>query len=119
MPAGKAPWDIGRPQPVFVKAADHIIGPILDAGCGTGENALFFAERGHKVPWRASTAVTSPGYEARRGNVLTRPSACKRLAPTRSAARRSSPLGRRYRPQLASCRLRWAVAHPGECRLRA
>jgi cyclopropane fatty-acyl-phospholipid synthase-like methyltransferase len=29
--------------------ADQINGSILDAGCGTGENALFFASRGHKV----------------------------------------------------------------------
>jgi cyclopropane fatty-acyl-phospholipid synthase-like methyltransferase len=47
--AGKAPWDIGKPQPVFIQAADQITGSILDAGCGTGDNALFFAERGHKV----------------------------------------------------------------------
>ena len=46
---GKAPWDIGRPQPVFVEAADRITGSVLDAGCGTGENALFFAQRGHKT----------------------------------------------------------------------
>lgn len=47
--AGKAPWDIGKPQPVFIQATDQITGSILDAGCGTGDNALFFAERGHKV----------------------------------------------------------------------
>jgi cyclopropane fatty-acyl-phospholipid synthase-like methyltransferase len=29
--------------------ADRITGSVLDAGCGTGENALFFANRGHKV----------------------------------------------------------------------
>jgi cyclopropane fatty-acyl-phospholipid synthase-like methyltransferase len=46
---GKAPWDIGRPQPVFVQAAEQITGSLLDAGCGTGENALFFAESGHRV----------------------------------------------------------------------
>ena len=46
---GKAPWDIGKPQPVFVEAAEQISGSVLDAGCGTGENALFFAQRGHKV----------------------------------------------------------------------
>lgn len=46
---GRPEWDIGKPQPVFVQAADQITGSILDAGCGTGENALFFAERGHKV----------------------------------------------------------------------
>src|SRR5262249_51181012 len=26
-----------------------VTGPLLDAGCGTGENALFFAARGHRV----------------------------------------------------------------------
>jgi cyclopropane fatty-acyl-phospholipid synthase-like methyltransferase len=47
--AGPAPWDIGRPQGRFVTAADRIVGPVLDAGCGTGENALFFAGRGLRV----------------------------------------------------------------------
>ena len=47
--SGKAPWDIGKPQKPFVEVADQITGSILDAGCGTGENALFFASRGQKV----------------------------------------------------------------------
>lgn len=47
--AGQAPWDIGVPQKTLVDAAGSITGSILDAGCGTGENALFFAARGHKV----------------------------------------------------------------------
>jgi SAM-dependent methyltransferase len=47
--AGKAPWDIGKPQPAFLAAADTIAGSILDAGCGTGEHSLFFAGRGHAV----------------------------------------------------------------------
>jgi cyclopropane fatty-acyl-phospholipid synthase-like methyltransferase len=46
---GKAPWDIGKPQPTFAAVADRVTGPILDAGCGTGEHALFFAARGHTV----------------------------------------------------------------------
>jgi len=43
-----APWDIGRPQAVFVGLADagHLTGRVLDAGCGTGEHALMAAERG-------------------------------------------------------------------------
>ena len=49
MYAGQAPWDIGRPQNPFLDVTDRITGSILDAGCGTGENALFFASRGHKV----------------------------------------------------------------------
>ena len=47
--AGQAPWDIGKPQKAFIDVADQIPGSVLDAGCGTGENALFFAKRGHKV----------------------------------------------------------------------
>ncbi len=47
--AGQAPWDIGRPQPALVDRSDQILGSILDAGCGTGDNALYFASRGHRV----------------------------------------------------------------------
>ena len=47
--AGHAPWDIGTPQQTFVDIADQITGSVLDAGCGTGENGLFFASRGNKV----------------------------------------------------------------------
>ena len=49
MYAGKPPWDIGRPQRAFTEAADRVEGAVLDSGCGTGENALFFAERGRPV----------------------------------------------------------------------
>jgi SAM-dependent methyltransferase len=47
--AGKAPWDIGKPQASFVAVADRVAGPVLDAGCGAGDTALFFAARGHRV----------------------------------------------------------------------
>ena len=48
--AGPAPWDIDKPQGTFVaKIADRVIGPVLDAGCGTGEHALFLAARGLRV----------------------------------------------------------------------
>src|SRR5438270_3605232 len=47
--AGQAPWDIGRQQKAFLDVADRITGSVLDAGCGTGENALFFASRGQKI----------------------------------------------------------------------
>jgi cyclopropane fatty-acyl-phospholipid synthase-like methyltransferase len=46
---GPAPWVIGRPQAMFVAIADRVTGAVLDAGCGTGEHALFFAARGHRV----------------------------------------------------------------------
>jgi cyclopropane fatty-acyl-phospholipid synthase-like methyltransferase len=47
--AGKAPWDIGKPQPPFTSVANRVVSPVLDAGCGTGETALYLAGRGHKV----------------------------------------------------------------------
>lgn len=48
---GQAPWDIPGPQPAFVglEEAGEVVGSVLDAGCGTGENALYFASRGHEV----------------------------------------------------------------------
>jgi SAM-dependent methyltransferase len=49
MYAALPPWEIGKPQKQFIDVADQISGSVLDVGCGTGENALFFAERGHKV----------------------------------------------------------------------
>jgi SAM-dependent methyltransferase len=48
---GRAPWDTGQPQPAIVKLADAglITGRVLDVGCGTGDNALFLAERGFSL----------------------------------------------------------------------
>jgi cyclopropane fatty-acyl-phospholipid synthase-like methyltransferase len=46
---GQAPWDIGRPQQPFLDVAEQITGTVLDAGCGTGDTALFFAGRGCQV----------------------------------------------------------------------
>lgn len=47
--AGRPPWDIDGPQSAFRDIADQITGSLLDSGCGTGENALFFASRGVRV----------------------------------------------------------------------
>ena len=45
------PWDIGRPQGEIIRLAEEgeIRGVVLDAGCGTGENALFLSDLGYKV----------------------------------------------------------------------
>jgi cyclopropane fatty-acyl-phospholipid synthase-like methyltransferase len=48
---GSPPWEIGRPQAEIVKlaVAGLVVGSVLDVGCGTGENALHLAARGHAV----------------------------------------------------------------------
>jgi SAM-dependent methyltransferase len=49
--AGNTPWEIGRPQAEIVRLAEAglVVGSVLDVGCGTGENALHLAARGHAV----------------------------------------------------------------------
>jgi SAM-dependent methyltransferase len=51
MYVGIPPWDIGRAQPEVVRLADAggFVGPVIDVGCGTGENALELASRGLDV----------------------------------------------------------------------
>ena len=48
---GRPPWDIGRPQKEFVDLVKRgeVTGPVLDIGCGTGENALFCAAEGFET----------------------------------------------------------------------
>jgi len=48
---GPAPWDVGQPQPAVVRLASRgaFTGTVLDAGCGTGENALHIATLGLSV----------------------------------------------------------------------
>ena len=48
---GSAPWDISRPQPAIVRVASKggFAGAVLDAGSGTGENALHVASLGFSV----------------------------------------------------------------------
>jgi SAM-dependent methyltransferase len=48
---GPAPWDTGGPQPAIERVAYQggFAGAVLDAGCGTGENALLVASLGLAV----------------------------------------------------------------------
>ncbi|MFL5327810.1 MAG: class I SAM-dependent methyltransferase [Gemmataceae bacterium] len=48
---GVPPWEIGRPQPEFLRLLDGgaITGSVIDVGCGTGELSLEIARRGLKV----------------------------------------------------------------------
>jgi cyclopropane fatty-acyl-phospholipid synthase-like methyltransferase len=48
---GTPPWDIGRPQADLARLVDTgaVTGNVLDAGCGTGENALYAASLGLEV----------------------------------------------------------------------
>jgi cyclopropane fatty-acyl-phospholipid synthase-like methyltransferase len=48
---GTPPWDIGRPQGEFVELGEskEISGSVLDVGCGTGENILYFAQQGFEA----------------------------------------------------------------------
>ena len=67
----RPPWDIGRPQPAFVElvqAGELNQGRVLDVGRGTGENALYLAERGFSVigvdlSTRAIDAAKTKGSE--------------------------------------------------------
>lgn len=48
---GRAPWDIGQPQPAIARLVIEggFSGTVLDAGCGTGENAFLVASLGLSV----------------------------------------------------------------------
>lgn len=57
---GTPPWDIGKPQKEFIRLAEdeEINRRVLDAGCGTGENALYLAGLGFEV-WGIDATPTA------------------------------------------------------------
>ncbi len=79
------PWDVGRPQPAFVelvRAGELNNGSVLDVGSGTGENALYLAEKGFAVTGvdltnraiaaaRAKAAERKLKVDFREGNALS------------------------------------------------
>lgn len=48
---GPAPWEIGGPQPAVVRLGESgiVVDPVLDAGCGSGDNGLHLASLGLEV----------------------------------------------------------------------
>jgi len=69
------PWDIGRPQPAFVSLVkNHEMAPpgtVLDVGCGTGENAIFYAQNKFTVSGLdlARAAIDQARSKAKERNV--------------------------------------------------
>ena len=63
------PWDIGRPQGEIIRLAEEgeIRGAVLDAGCGTGENALFLSDLGYDV-----TGIDAAGVAIRKAKEKSR-----------------------------------------------
>jgi ubiquinone/menaquinone biosynthesis C-methylase UbiE len=66
---GTPPWDLGRPQAEFVRLTNEgkIRGRVLDVGCGTGENAIFFAGLGLEV-WGLDGALLAIGKAKRKAS---------------------------------------------------
>jgi SAM-dependent methyltransferase len=65
---GPPPWDAGGPRSAVVRLCDEgaFAAPVLDAGCGSGEDALEIAARGLEVVGVdvAPTAIRQAGEKA-------------------------------------------------------
>ena len=69
-------WEVGMPQPALTELADLglINGRILDAGCGSGENALFLAIRGFAV-WGIDISPSAIGMAQAKARDRNQPAA--------------------------------------------
>lgn len=87
-----APWDIGGPQPAVARlvAEKRLAGPVLDAGCGSGENALLIASLGLPV---VGFDVAGTALSLAREKALERGLAAEFVA---ADALRLGDLGRRF-----------------------
>jgi SAM-dependent methyltransferase len=65
------PWDLGRPQPAFVRLAEQglLTGQVLDVGCGTGEQTLLAASSGAEA---LGVDVSPLALEQARGKATAR-----------------------------------------------
>jgi SAM-dependent methyltransferase len=65
------PWDIGRPQPAFVRLAEAgaLTGAVLDAGCGTGEHTILAARHG---AWALGIDIAARAIETARSKASER-----------------------------------------------
>ena len=65
------PWDLGRPQPAFVRLAEQglLTGRVLDVGCGTGEQTLLAASSGAEA---LGVDVSPLALEQARGKAAAR-----------------------------------------------
>jgi SAM-dependent methyltransferase len=74
--AGRPPWDIGKPQPLFAALAEagELRGRVLDAGCGTGEHTLMAASLGLDATGIdvAPTAIARAREKARERGITPR-----------------------------------------------
>jgi len=70
------PWDIGKPQPAFVRLAEAglLTSRVLDAGCGTGEHTLLAAAHGAEATGvdMAPTAIESARAKAAERGIKAR-----------------------------------------------
>jgi SAM-dependent methyltransferase len=65
------PWDVGEPQPAFVRLAAEglLTGQVLDVGCGTGEQTLLAASCGAEA---LGIDVSPTAIEQARGKAAAR-----------------------------------------------
>jgi len=69
-------WEVGRPQPAFVSLAERgqVGALVLDAGCGSGENALHLAALGHAV-WGIDLSAVAIGMARAKARECGQPAA--------------------------------------------